>query len=534
MAEISTTINPRYRTIDITSFEYPAVSLDVQFPAVNRGRILPKGKGFSFKLEKPSVSFKTYRAICEHGLKVEADRVLRTRKRSFLTPDAIWAGVLAFASSTNKRTNFSGYAEALRKLEIELNINEKIKPITFEEATEKLPRNTSPGLPYIQTHPGLKKGDILQLYHNSLSYYWHRVGSGDKVVPLPDCAAFARSHITASTENKVRPVWAYPLYAISQEARFASPLIDSIRNQECLEHSAYGMEMLKGGMTWLNNQLHRARKRGATGYLCLDFSAFDASIPAWLIRDVFSIIKKKFIMTDSDDRIFRVLINYFINTPIRNLDGRRFQKDHGIPSGSMFTNIIGTCINFVMMHTILDSKFQLMFLNVFGDDSVAAVKGIININDLQDDFLRIFGVKINVKKSYSTSRIENVHYLGYYNFNGDPIKPTTELLASMLYPQYLKDDWGYTIARALGCALASCGNNPNVFIAARACYIKGARENYENVPHALKLIIENGRMKRHLDVMGCGDWVFNESIFFRNENFFPRLDCTKLQKGILH
>lgn len=501
---------------------------------MQRGNILESGKGFSFKLEKPSVSFKTYRALCEHGLKGEADRVLSTMRRSFLTPDSIWAGVLKFGGNTAKKTTFKGYTKALLDLRRELNVDDKIQPISMDEGFPHLPQSTSPGLPFIHTHPGLKKGDIINRYSHKLKNYWDRVGSKQKNIPLPDCAAFARSHITSSKENKVRPVWAYPLYVISEESRYVVPLLEKIKNQECLVHTAYGMEMLKGGMTWLNHQLQRARKRGAEKMLCLDFSAFDASIPAWLIRDVFNILKEKFVLTEADQLKWKLMVNYFINTPIRNMDGRRFQKDHGIPSGSMFTNIIGCCINFVMIRTILDAQVKVEFLNVFGDDSITAVKGIVNIPQIAIDFKNIFGTIINVKKSYYTTRIENVHYLGYYNFHGDPVKSTAELLASMLYPQYLKDDWGYVLARALGCALASCGNNANVFIAARGCYVKGKRENVENVPVALRLIKSDSRMKRHLDVMGCGDWNFDEQMFWRNENFFPRLDCTKLRMGIQH
>lgn len=527
MVTINTDINPRYRTIDITDFEYPVMDVKVEFPPVYRGCILPKMRGFSFKMEKPSVSFKTYRAVCECGLKQEADRVLRTKRRSFITPDSVWSGILKFAGNTPSKTRIPSYQRALQLLRDELDVDTKLKPISIQDASAKVPQSTSPGLPFIATHPGLKKGDVIKKKIHNFVSYWDRVANKLPVTPVPDCAAFARSHISSSTENKVRPVWAVPLVMILLENTFASPLLDEIISQKCLRHSAYGMEMMKGGMSWLNNQLHRARKRGASKFLMLDFSAFDATIPAWIIRDVFKIIREKFILTPGENRCFNKMVDYFINTPIRNMDGRRFLKDHGIPSGSMFTNIIGSCVNFVMSHTVLPevTSSPIDFINVFGDDSISALNNssVINLDDLNLSFSSIFGVTVNVKKSYWTRNLNNVHYLGYYNFSGDPVKNTSELLASMLYPQYLKDDWAYCIARALGCALASCGNNSNIFIAARGVYLKGRREHSENPMRGIELIRTNPRMLRHLTTMGCGDWNFNEEFFFRIDNFFPRV-----------
>lgn len=93
---------------------------------------------------------------------------------------------------------------------------------------------------------------------------------------MPDCAAFAGSHITVSKENKVRPVWVVPIVVVLAENRFVTPLLDEILSQNCFRESAYGMEMLKGGMAWLSNHIHRSRKRGYSKYLMLDFTAFDS------------------------------------------------------------------------------------------------------------------------------------------------------------------------------------------------------------------------------------------------------------------
>lgn len=531
---LETCINRRYKTLDIVSFEYPHFEEEVTFPVVSHGRLLPPGPGFPFRLERPCLSFKTYRALAEKGLKSLADRVISERSRSHITPDNIWAGVLKYGQPTVPRTKDPYYQVCLDSLREEMRA--VLSPLTMEEAAEAIPRATSPGFPFIRTHPGKKKDYIIANYLPKFSNYWSRVGNKEKVSPLPDCAAFARSHIGKVGTNKVRPVWAYPVEAIVEEARFAVPLQNALKTQKIGKQFAYGMELLKGGMTWLNNKLQRSRRRDpGCKFVMIDYTAFDNSVPAWLIRDVFGIIKDMFKMDDADSRRFKALVDYFINTPVQNMDGRRFQKWHGIPSGSMFTNIVDTMINFVVTtySLVKSTGRQPLFFNCFGDDSVASMPGrsLLNMNSMADA-AQTFGMKININKSYWTNVLTNVHYLGYYNYHGDPIKPDVELIASMLYPQYLKDDWAYCIARALGCQLASCGNSNNVFQAVQNVYWKAHREKSINIEEGLTLIRQSPRMLRHLANMGAGEWNLSPEYFYRRDYSYPRLDCSKILLNI--
>lgn len=45
--------------------------------------------------------------------------------------------------------------------------------------------------------------------------------------------------------------------------------------------------MMKGGMMWLDGQIAQLNcKYGQTKILMIDYTSFDATVPAWLIRDV--------------------------------------------------------------------------------------------------------------------------------------------------------------------------------------------------------------------------------------------------------
>lgn len=512
------------------------------------GKILHRQKGFSFMLEPPFVSFKTYRAMCNYGMKETADDVISNKARSWITPDFLWDGMAQYLNKAVARTTNVFYHDALDELRLEFKVTEKVPLLSFDDAILKIPQGTSPGLPYIQTHPGKTKGDILKYKSKSIYGYWDRVGMNKPVFTLPDCAAFARSHISSPGENKVRPVWAYPIQVISAEAMFSYPILDGLVSQKIGHHTAYGMEMMKGGMAWLHSQLLKLKSKSKHAKILLtDFSRFDSTVPAWIIRDCFQIIKEKLDFSrisknneiyvqppEYGIRIFNKLVNYFINTPIRNIDGRRLEKDHGIPSGSMFTNIIGTMVNFLVSRTLYKTLIGKAYFDVyFGDDALIAFPEhcIINVDDLAKCCLDTFGMIINTKKSYWTSNYNNVHFLGYYNHKGSCYKPTRELIASMLMPQYFKDDWEYNVSRALGCLLAGGGANLEVFMAAQAVYLSSALHEGAG-QRGIELIKKNPRMKRHLAILGLEDIVLHPGFFLDHTLSVPANNCTKFEQNI--
>lgn len=115
---------------------------------------------------------------------------------------------------------------------------------------------------------------------------------------------------------------------------------------------AYGIEMATGGMGYVDEMWSNASPSSTA--VMLDWSKFDKSIPAWLIRDTFRIMELCFDFSkvrDSEGKVWSVkaeqsqrrwnkIINYFVNAPFRLQNGDRYRKDSGVPSGSGFTNLI--------------------------------------------------------------------------------------------------------------------------------------------------------------------------------------------------
>lgn len=529
----------RHNTYLITEVKYGGKprfesTCPVEYPVT--GTVLPNGKGFSFDMQPPYACFKTIRSMYRVGLGPLVQEVLKTKTRSWITPDYIFDGLMHYTGPTKPRFIDERYDRILKEIEKEFRVDVKITPHDWELAAKVIPKSTSPGLPYIITHPGKKKGDILDARFDRIVGYWERVGDRKPVCPLPDCAAFARSHTGPIGTNKVRPVWAYPLDVILAESRFASPIIDCLVNQEIGHHTAYGAEMLRGGMEWIQSQCIQAmRVDPAPKFIMSDFSQFDSTVPAWLIRDCFSILRKKFNLNSKEHNIWKKVVSYFINTPVRNSDGRRILTDHGVPSGSMFTNIIDTMVNMIVSRyaTLATTQQKPIFDVYFGDDALMCFhsSAIINLDDISKQVETWFGMKLNTKKSYWTNNRRNIHFLGYYNNFGSPVKPDQELVASMIYPQYLTDSWEYAVSRALGCLLAACGSSNNIFLAAQSVFSMAKQEDGV-VERAMALIDNNPRAKRHFLTMGVDPINIGPDYFFDIRLSAPKYDCTKLMKGI--
>lgn len=132
--------------------------------------------------------------------------------------------------------------------------------------------------------------------------------------------------------------------------------------------------------------------------------------------------------------------------------GERFKKKGGVPSGSMFTNIIDSIVNvtvmrYVLYHTTGHFPAAEMYL---GDDSSITGEGIINLENIGKVALEKFGMVVHPEKSYLTTNPTNVQFLGYFNRYGLPYKGHFYLLAFFMYPEREVKTNIIRVSRAIG------------------------------------------------------------------------------------
>jgi len=284
----------------------------------------------------------------------------------------------------------------------------------------------SPGL----TNYGFKKRDSMVVGLRTAE----RILSEEKI-PEP-CLAYARTQFG----GKTRLVWGYPYSMTILEGLVAKPLYD--RFKQGTTRMAFAMST---GV--LGTRIRVSSYQGKYAY-SIDMKSYDSSLPSVLIKEAFKILLTWFDETQvlwvrekpvTVRDLWSKVIKYFIGTPIIMPDCRIYYgKQHGVPSGSYFTQVIDSVVN-VMLCGALSSKLGLGVtadrLLVLGDDLVFWSDKLRALDDVSKWLEKSVGVTLNVEKSRVTKRGEAVHFLGRDWVNGFPSWDVEEILKRMLYPE---------------------------------------------------------------------------------------------------
>nr|APG78221.1 RdRp [Hubei coleoptera virus 6] len=215
----------------------------------------------------------------------------------------------------------------------------------------------------------------------------------DKPVSFCWRAAVASATETIDGKVKQRVVMVPDLTLLHMEKMFAQPIVDSIH--------------------------HESRALGARNYckrMCgpnlvqLDIKSFDMSVPAWLIQRAFQILFSRFCFTHyySDSAGFqevskRYSLLHCVNVIISNFihskflaDQYKFQKHHGVPSGSAFTNLVDTVVSRLLAHNaLLDQGISDAIVSTYGDDTSIKLQRLLDFDpDKCGEYYRNLGFEI--------------------------------------------------------------------------------------------------------------------------------------------
>lgn len=282
--------------------------------------------------------------------------------------------------------------------------------------TEALKLSKSSGLPLM-----VKKAD-------SLVYSFDREDQIRRGLKAPNpCVAYKRTQ----KGNKTRLVWGYPLEMTIMEARFARPLIDHFKVRRT--PMAFGMTTCELG-AYIHNRFEQ--QPGVS--VCLDYSKYDSTISAEMIRRAFTILATWFEKEKQELYGWETIIKYFIHTPIVMPDGHLYVgKNHGVPSGSYFTQLIDSVVNVALCYA-LSSRFGFEFSErgvfVMGDDSIMRIRGKFSLPEMAA-YLREFGLILHEDEK---SRVGENHFVGAVWEKGKPNSPLDELTKKAVYPEQFR------------------------------------------------------------------------------------------------
>lgn len=256
-------------------------------------------------------------------------------------------------------------------------------------------------------------------------------------------------------KEKDRLIWGVDASTVLIEALFARPLI---------ERSKLAWFGYAGGKDPATLRSNIRRSYSGDYWYSTDYSKFDQTIPDWLIHECFSYVRRSY------DSKYRKIIDWiefnFINTKLLLPDGRVLQVHKGIPSGSHFTQFIGSMANALMMLTYLAHQedqnltddqirrnvefklstnypFPKQRMFVMGDDNLFFYKDKLNIDDISKYVHKVFGVIINADKTV-VGRQDSPKFLSRYwsHVDGED-RDQIDLLLNLVLPERERSYDGY-------------------------------------------------------------------------------------------
>lgn len=299
----------------------------------------------------------------------------------------------------------------------------KLKPVALERVAYKA--NTSAGAPLF-----LKKGEC---YRESLN---EAKAIRNGMAPPP-----ATVYHRGKNTKVARPVFGYPFSMTLLESRFFEPYQFEVIGH----HSPY-----VGGRSYatVGSEINELRWKSGLIYM-LDYSGFDGSISQKLLNMALDVLESNFDLSDPvDARDWRLVRRYFVCTPVLLPDGNMLiGKRHGVPSGSMLTQLIDSIVNAIAIEYLKARlHFQTSRYYVMGDDSLIGVSvGGPKLKELEG-CLKELGLTLNVEKSrVGEASSPKMHFLGHYWYQGVLTREIEETWGKILTPErWSQDLWSKT------------------------------------------------------------------------------------------
>lgn len=298
---------------------------------------------------------------------------------------------------------------------LEKTLITKLDPVIFHSSEELLESFSNKNASSGHIGRGSKADNIEEVYSRYVNLRETVSNGGD-----PDTIAlsFHRSQISGYMKDgklsldtikyKDRLVWGIDAATVALESQFAIPFID---------HMMKNCEWYAGGKSSDDISAKIRKHRHVHRWYSLDFSQFDQTVPAWLIKHAFYLIGKCF--GPEWNTQLKWICNNFINTKLVLMGGRVVEKHRGIPSGSNFTQAVGSICNALVILTYLISRSMVgsirnvtavlegmggakpdeLAMIVMGDDNLFFWSKSLDLDDLSSYVVQNFGMYIHPDKT---------------------------------------------------------------------------------------------------------------------------------------
>jgi len=365
----------------------------------------------------PLVEPSVYRSMLEQGFDLDVER----DNKSAYDPQSMFDRLTKYAEEINLHYEKSAWdqAYALTLKAFVGKFPNVLRPDFSEEFIfSSVKDNKSSGAPEFK-----KKGDVL---NKDYARMW-RIVSNQK---SPDpCTAYHRVQ-HGEGGPKRRLVWGYPQSMTMLEAGFARPIINHYLN----EHNT---PMVFGKLRFMVSARMIPIINTYFKY-SFDYSGFDSTASEELIRMAFSILIKLFELNEAEMVMWRKVVSYFIHTPILMPDSYVYTKHQGVPSGSYFTQVIDSIINYFAIQyahiRLTGIALDPDKILVLGDDSLFASPKDLNIDKVCSALAEL-GLKVNKQKTQKSYGNVDIEFLGHVWKHGLVDRDPIEIAKRMAFPE---------------------------------------------------------------------------------------------------
>jgi hypothetical protein len=249
--------------------------------------------------------------------------------------------------------------------------------------------------------------------------------------------AYTRTQLTELSRGvKVRNVFGEAFQYILIEGCSASPLMDYFATHKTFFF--VGIDPKVG----VPNLLEDYKRRSAQ-LISIDWSAFDTSVEDWEILDAFNLLELMLTFPNLESRAaFEFSKIFFINRKIAAPNSIVYMKHHSVPSGSFFTMIVDSLINFrriLYLHHRATGSFP-NDLSTQGDDSLLGTGLDVTPEALSLEIPAASKWNFNPNKSPQGRSGSTVPFLQRYLRWGDQARNTDTAERLAIYPEYEVDD----------------------------------------------------------------------------------------------
>jgi hypothetical protein len=247
-----------------------------------------------------------------------------------------------------------------------------LSPTSLNSVKSRVLRSANSGLPYLT-----RKGDVID---DTVEHLDEQL---DAEYP---CMLFTRTQ----EDWKTRTVWGYPFADVLQEQTFYVPFLNLARLKS-FRAALIGPDEVNRR---IHELIHYALSKGLK-LVGVDFSSYDQTISPALQAAAFHYIRRHF-MSNRSEGLLEVAKRFRtigLITPEGILSG-----DHGVPSGSTWTNEVDSVVQHLIAETLFGEEEDSdgsKFYQIQGDDGAYAVK---QPERLFERF-RSYGLSVNEEKS---------------------------------------------------------------------------------------------------------------------------------------